>query len=187
MRWHSNEGAERGGAGSTRTDFLEQWTSCDNGEYRTESKRDEYSDTGEIDRPMVETSALDRALGACEKLLALSQALPSVIDADDIEHLDEIIAERERLLASLDLGALGLAFDASGAAGTAGRSTSKLSLLVERLQALLRIDEENQDALRSRLAGIRKQLVETGRARQCVHKYAYLTPKAEPAYLDKRQ
>ncbi|MCL4533646.1 MAG: hypothetical protein M1370_00585 [Bacteroidetes bacterium] len=129
--------------------------------------------------PMGDMETVDSALSDCEELFQLSQELSTVIAAEDIVRLGEILDERQRLLSSLNL------HDGSFRAG--GRAASKRSLLVAKLQRLLQVDDENQRALKSWLAEMRTRLIEMSSARQALHKYAYLTPRNEPLYLDRRQ
>lgn len=130
---------------------------------------------------------LDLILGACDELLALSRMQSKVIAEGEIELLDGLLERRGGLINSLNLQALEFRFVRTGNNTDTGYLERKRAIAVEKLRELLRMDEDNRDALRVCLAQVGSRLAAMHNERQALHNYAYLEVPAEPFYIDRRR
>lgn len=130
---------------------------------------------------------LDRILGTFDELLALSRMQSKTIGDGEIELLNGLLERRSALIGSLNLQALECRFVRAGNGMDSGSLQRKRALAVEKLRELLRMDEDNRDALRVCLTQVGSRLAAMHNERQALHNYAYLEVPAEPLYIDRRR
>lgn len=128
---------------------------------------------------------MDRAIGTYNELLRLTLAQHKAIADENLEQLAEIIERREDVISSLHL--LGADIYADDAEASAELLTIRRSAVRDKLNEVLRVDEECRKELQVKLADTKAQLTAVNRGRQALSEYAYLKPETEAIFVDERR
>ncbi len=128
---------------------------------------------------------VDRAIDTCNELLRLTLAQHKAIADENLEQLAEIIERREDVISSLHL--LGADLFADNAEAGVELLTIRQSAVRDKLDEVLRVDEECRKELQVKLADTKAQLTAVSRGRQALSEYAYLKPETEAIFVDERR
>jgi len=130
---------------------------------------------------------LEKLSETCDELLELSRAHQLAVASGELDLLNTILDQRDRLISGLDLKRAGLMAGSLRIGAQAGSFATKQSLVLAKLREVLRMDEESKSDLQGHVDDVKTQLAAMSRGRQALSQYSCIKPSAEPVYVDRRQ